>query len=287
MDPAQMQFVYQPSEIVCVVHGGISGQGLINIRLVVSAAVCNHVILCAERSELRIPKRPVAQRTMNEYNGFPLSKLHVVKLNPVANLHLLNCWYCTSRLRDSRRVPRRCPCNRAYQQGERLQLPQSHRASPMFEQFCTTNLFRTFFREPMCAKTGSLLLTSLPRHFRRIANSRCDTPANTVSFICCNPGKSDFRAAHPFGPTDNRHTRLSATSFIFLRYAICASFPASVVTNGPATCRYSATRPTLTPSLPCSSAIAIIKLYCGPDIPIRLPRYRRTSCTRSATVKKL
>src|SRR5215471_10983414 len=165
---------------------------------------------------------------MNEHNGFPLSKLHVVKLNPVADLHLLNCWRCTSRLPDSRRIPRQWPCNRAYQQGERLQLPKHHRASLMFGLFGTTNLFRTFFREPMPAKTGWLFSTSLPRHSRRIANSLCDIPANTVSFICCNPGKSDFRAAHPFGPTDNRHTRLSATSFIFLRYAICASFPASV-----------------------------------------------------------
>src|SRR5215475_4533355 len=144
MDSAQMQFFYQTSEIVCVAYGGISGQGLIKIRLVVSAAVCNHVILLAEGSELRIPKRAVAQRTMNEYNGFSISKLHIVKRNPVADLHLLNCWRCTSSLSDGRRVPRQQPCDRAHHHRELLQLLQYHRASPLFGPFRTTNLCRPF-----------------------------------------------------------------------------------------------------------------------------------------------
>src|ERR1700756_3815381 len=114
VNSSQAQVFDQPGEIIRVAYCRISRQGLISIRLVISAAVCNHVILLGERSELRIPKRPVAQRTMNEHNGFPFSELHVVELYPVADLHLLNCWQCTSCLSDSRRVPPQQPCNRTH-----------------------------------------------------------------------------------------------------------------------------------------------------------------------------
>src|SRR5215467_3731436 len=170
MDSAQMQFFNQPSEIFCVAHGGISVHGLIKIRPVVSAAVCDRVILLAERSELRIPKRPVAQRTMNEYNRFPLSKRHVVKLNSVGDLHLLNCWQCICCLSDSRRVPRQQPCKRANHHRELLELPQYHRASPMFVPFRSTNYFDLFLKEPVRSKTSSLFSTSFPRHSQRTTN---------------------------------------------------------------------------------------------------------------------
>src|SRR5215470_20046336 len=170
MDSAQMQFFYQPSEIFCVAHGGISGHGLIKIRLVVSAAVCDRVILLAERSKLRIPKRPVTQRTMNEYNRFPLSKLHVVKLNSVGDLHLLNCWQCICCLSDSRRVPRQQPYKRAYHHRELLELPLYHRPSPCLDRFVQPTYFDLFLKEPVRSKTSSLFSTSFPRHSQRITN---------------------------------------------------------------------------------------------------------------------
>src|SRR5215831_11702816 len=81
---------------------------------------------------------------MNEYNRFPLSKLHVVKLNAVGDLHFLNCWQCICCLSDSRRVPCQQPSKRAYHHRELLELPQYHRTSPMFGPFRSTNLFRPF-----------------------------------------------------------------------------------------------------------------------------------------------